>query len=113
MNYIGKIWFKKPIQMKKIAEILELEDIVLHKTEDITGTMKWRGGNILVLLHLSWGDTNNAEKIRIFVHHLEDTETDEFFKLAMERFKGIAIEMSMSPQEIDNMTKREIDKLIC
>jgi hypothetical protein len=113
MKYIGKVWFKKPMQMKKIAEKLDLEDIVLHKTEDITGTMKWRGGNILVLLHLSWGDTNNAEKIRIFVHHLEDTETDEFFKLAMERFKGIAIEMSMSPQEIDNMTKREIDKLIC
>ena len=112
MKYIGKVWFKKPMQMKKIAERLVLEDIALHKTEDITGTMKWRGGNVLVLLHLSWGDMNNAEKIRIFVHHLEDTETDEFFKLAMERFKDIALEMSMSPQEISNMTKREIDKLI-
>ena len=111
MNYIGKVWLKKHMYMKKIAEILDLEDIVLHKTDDITGTMKWRGGNVLVLLHLSWGDMNNAEKIRIFVHHLEDTEIGEFFKLVMERFKGIAVEVLMTHQEIDNMTKREIDGL--
>ena len=111
MKYIGKVWFKKPMHMKKIAERLDMEDIALHKTEDITGTMKWRGGNVLVLLHLSWGDMYDAEKIRIFVHHLEDTETDEFFKLAMEMFKGIVVEVLMAPQEIDNMTKREIDRL--
>jgi hypothetical protein len=111
MIYIGKVWLKEPMQMTKIADRLNLEDIILHKTEDITGTMKWRGGNVLVLLHLSWGDTNNAEKIRIFVHHLEDTETDEFFKLVMERFKGIVIEVSISPQEIIKKTKREIGEL--
>lgn len=109
MKYIGKVWLKKPIHMKKIAEILDLEDIALHKTDDITGTMRWRGGNVLVLLHLSWGDMNNAEKIRIFVHHLEDTEISEFFKLAMERFKGIAVEVLMSHQEISKIIKREID----
>lgn len=111
MKYIGKVWFKEPIQMKKITEILNMEEVVLHKTDDITGTMKWRGGNILILLHLSWGDIYKVDKIKIFVHHLEDTETDEFFKLVMERFKGIAVEVSMSPQEICNATKREIDKL--
>lgn len=111
MKYIGKVWFKKPMKMKKIAEILGLEDIVLHKTEDITGTMKWRGGNILVLLHLSWGDINDAEKIKIFVHHMEDTETGEFFKLAMEMFKGIVIEVLMTSGEIGNATNIEIDKL--
>ena len=47
MKYIGKVWFKKPMQMKKIAERLILEDIALYKTEDITGTMKWIGGNVL------------------------------------------------------------------
>lgn len=111
MIYIGKVWLKKPMHMKKIAGKLDMEDIVLHKTDDITGTMQWRGGNVLVLLHLSWGEINNAEKIRIFVHHLEDTETDEFFKLVMEMFKGIAADMSMSPQEISKMTKRQIDAL--
>jgi len=111
MIYIGKVWLKKPIQMTKIADVLGLEDIVLHKTDDITGTMQWRGGNVLVLLHLSWGETNNAEKIRIFVHHLEDTETGEFFKLVIEMFKGIATEVSMSSQEIGKITKREIDAL--
>ena len=110
MKYIGKVWLKKPIQIKKIAELLELEDIVLYKkTEDIIGTMKWRGGNVLVLLHLSWGDIDNTEKIRIFVHHLEDIETSEFFKLVMERFRGIAIEVEMASEEIDKMIKREIE----
>jgi hypothetical protein len=89
MKYIGKIWLKKPLQMTKVAERLDLEDIVLHKTDDITGTMKWRGGDILVLLHLSWGDMDKAEKIRVFAHHLEDTEGDEFFRLVMAKFKGI------------------------
>ena len=102
MRYIGKVWFKKTMQMTKIAEILGLEDIVLHKTEDITGTMKWRWGNILVLLHLSWGDIYKVDKIKIFVHHIEDTETDEFFKLVMERFKGIAEEVLMASDEISN-----------
>lgn len=109
MKYIGKVWLKKYMQMKSIAERLGLEDIVLHKTDDITGTMKWRGGNILVFLHLSWGDIDNVEKIGIFVHHLEDTETSEFFKLVMERFKGIALEVEMAYDEIGNMIKREID----
>lgn len=111
MKYIGKVWFKKPVHMKKIAERLDMEDIALHKTEDITGTMKWRGGNVLVLLHLSLGDMYDAEKIRIFAHHLEDTETDELFKLVMERFKGIAVEVLMAHQEIIKKTKREIDIL--
>lgn len=100
MIYIGKVWLKEPMQLKKIAERLGLEDITLHKTDDITGTINWRGGNILVLLHLSWGDVNKAEKIKMFVHHLEDTETDEFFKLIMERLKGIAVEVLMASDEI-------------
>jgi hypothetical protein len=111
MIYIGKVWFKKPMLTKRIAEILGLEDIVFHRTDDITGIMRWRGGNVLVLLHLAWGDINDADKIGIFAHHLEDTEISEFFKLVMELFRDIAVEVSMSQQEIYNMTQKEIRKL--
>ncbi len=111
MIYLAKVWLKEPIQLKKIGGVLGFEDIVLHKTDDVLGTMKWRGGNVLVLLHLSWGDVDKAEKIKVFVHHLEDTEKGEFFKLIMERLKGISIEISMSSQEMSRITKREIDNL--
>lgn len=113
MIYVGKICLKEPMRTKRIAEILGLEDIVFHRTDDITGIMQWRGGNVLVLLHLAWGDINDADTIGIFAHHLEDTEISEFFKLIMEIFRDrrIAIEVSMSQQEIDKMTEKEIRKL--
>lgn len=111
MIYLGKICFKWPIKSKKIVERLGLEDIVYHRTDDITGVMQWRGGNVLVLLHLVWGDINDTQKVEIFVHHVEDTEIDEFFKLVMELFRDIAVEVSMSKHGIDNMIEKEIRKL--
>ena len=111
MNYIGKIWFKKPIKMKKVAEKMGLEDIAVYKTEDMIGTMKWRGADILILIHISWGDMDNVEKIRILAHHLEDTEADEFFRLVMTMFRDIAVEAILSREKIDDMTKREIGRI--
>jgi hypothetical protein len=108
MVYIGKVWLKEPMQTKKIAHMLGLEDIVFHRTNDITGIMQWRGGNVLVLLHLEWGDINDTEKVMIYVHHLEYTEISEFFKLMMEIFRDIAVEISMSQQGINYMTEKEI-----
>lgn len=111
MIFLGKIRFKWPIKTKKIAEKLDLEDIVFHKTDDITGIMKWKGGNILVLFHLTWGDINDTEKMGIFVHHLEDTDVSEFFRFIMERLRDIAVEASIADQEITNMTKKEISEM--
>jgi len=99
------------MRTKRIAEILGLEDVVFHRTGDITGIMQWRGGNVLVLLHLTWEDINDADKIEIFAHHLEDTEISEFFKLVMELFRDIAVEILMSQQGIYKMTEKEIRKL--
>jgi len=89
MKYIGKLWLKRPTKMTKIAEILKLDDMKVLKSEDIVGTMNWEGAPIAVLIHLSWGDMDKAEKIRIFAHHIDENEEEDFWVLIGERLKDI------------------------
>lgn len=90
MKYIGKIWLDKLMSMDELAEMLGLDGIVTFQTDDVCGTMKWRGGNILILIHLSVGYINRAEKVRIFAHHLDITEEGDFWTLAREKLKDVA-----------------------
>jgi len=89
MKYIGKLWLKRSMRMTKIAEMLKLDDVKVLKSEDIVGTMDWEGVPIAVLLHLSWGDMDNAEKIRIFAHHLDENEEEDFWALIEEKLNGV------------------------
>jgi hypothetical protein len=86
MRFIGKIQLKKEYPMIVVAEELGLKEVTIFGTQDIVGTMQWRGGPILILLHLSWGTMTKVLKARIYAHHIEGTENDEFLKLVMERF---------------------------
>jgi len=89
MKYIGKLWLKKPLPMIEIAEKLDLKNVATFDTGDAVGTMEWRGMTILVMIHLSWGNIADVRKIKIWVHHLEETEDSEFWKLVVERLKTI------------------------
>lgn len=89
MKYIGKLWLKKPLPMIEITEKLELKNVATFDTEDAVGTMEWRGMTILVMVHISWGNIADVRKIKIWVHHLEETEDSEFWKLVVERLKTI------------------------
>ncbi len=89
MKYIGKLWLKKPLPINEVVEKLELKEVETFSTEDVVGTMEWSGVTILVMIHLSWGNITDVHKIKIFVHHLEETEDSEFWKLVVERLKTI------------------------
>ncbi len=75
--------------MSDVVEKLELKEVATFSTEDAIGTMKWRGMTVLVMVHISWGNISDIRKIKIFVHHLEETEDSEFWKLVVERLKTI------------------------
>ena len=96
MMYIGKMWFEELLPLKTIADKFKLEGVKAFKTEDVIGTMRWRGTDILVTLHLSWGLMAKSEKIRIYVHHLKEEEQDELFGLLLERVKNIVKEKTSS-----------------
>ncbi len=89
MKYTGKIWLKEGYPMISSGMFLRLKNATIFETQDMVGTMEWRGGNILVLLHLSWGDMSNVEKLRVYAHHIEETECDEFWKLVTEKLKEV------------------------
>lgn len=90
MRYIGKLWFKRPYPiMSIIANELRLKDMAIFDTQDIVGMMKWRGGQILVLLELSSGNMSNVQTLKLFVHHVEETEDSEFRKLVIAALKDI------------------------
>ena len=91
MRYIGKLWLmdKKPYPMSVIAKELGIKDMTTFETQDIVGTMQWRGGDILVLLHLSLGDMANVKELKIWAHHVEKTEDSEFRKLVIIRLKDM------------------------
>lgn len=89
MKYIGKLWLKEGYPMLSVALYLRLKNFSSFETQDLVGTMEWRGGDILVLLHLSWGEMNNVQKLKVYVHHVEETEYDEFWKLVTEKLKEI------------------------
>lgn len=93
MKYIGKMWLKRPTSMTKIAEILQLENMAIFKSEDIVGTMSWKNVPILVLLHLSWGDMDKVEKIRVYAHHLDESEKDDFWILIRDVLKDVINEL--------------------
>ena len=44
----------------------------------------------MVLLRLSWGNTSDVKKARIYAHHVPETEGDAFWKLVMERLGEMA-----------------------
>ena len=90
MKYMGKISLKKPCLMRVIADKLMLEELTTFETQDMVGTVQWRGGPILMLLHLSWGNMDDVRKARIYAHHIPDTERDEFWKFVMERLGEVA-----------------------
>lgn len=81
MKYIGKIWLNKPIKMIEVAEMLGLEDAAAFKSEDVVGTLKLKDENILVLLHLSWGDVDSVEKVRIYAHHLDEDSEKKLWEM--------------------------------
>ena len=76
--------------MSVVADELGLKELTTFETQDMVGTMQWRGGPILVLLHLSWGNMADVKKARIYAHHVPETENDEFLKLVMERLGKMA-----------------------
>ena len=87
MKYVGTLKLKTPKPMIVMARELRMGDIKTFETGDIVGTMQWRGDVILVVLHLSSGDMIFTEKIKIYAHHIEETEYDEFWKLIGEILK--------------------------
>jgi hypothetical protein len=89
MKYIGELLLDKPCPMIAIARHLRMGDIKTFETGDIVGTMQWRGGVILVMLHLSFGDMIFTEKIKVYAHHVEETEIGEFWKLVTELLKDM------------------------
>ncbi len=89
MKYIGKLWLKNHLSMSEVVEKFELKEVATFSTEDTVGTMMWRGMTILVMIHISWGNITDVRKIKIWVHHLEETEDSEFWKLVVERSKTI------------------------
>jgi hypothetical protein len=89
MRYMGKLWLKKPYPMSIIASELRLKEMTTFDTQDIVGTMQWRGGEILVLLDLSSGDMANVKELKVWAHHVENTEDSEFQKLVIAKFKDM------------------------
>lgn len=89
MKYIGKLWLKRSMKMTKIAEMLKLDDVKVLKSEDIVGTMNWEGVPIAVLIHLSLGDMDKAEKIRIFAHHIDENEEEDFWESIVNILKDV------------------------
>jgi hypothetical protein len=87
MRYMGKLLLDKSCPMIVIARYLRMEERKTYETGDIVGTMQWRGSTILVMLHLSRGDVIYTEEIKIYAHHVEDTEDSEFWKLVGEILK--------------------------
>ena len=89
MEYISKVWLKEPKPLDKVAEILGLDEINLFSTEDIVGTMKFKGQTILVLIHLSWGEIDRVKKIRIFAHHIDNVDSDELDTIFINRLEEV------------------------
>ena len=87
MEYMGELLLKKQCPMIVVARELRLEEIKTYETGDIIGTMRWRGGVILVMLHLSFGDMVYTERIKVYAHNVEETEYSEFWKLVTEILK--------------------------
>jgi len=105
------LFLKEPKPMIVVARELGMEERKTFETGDIVGTMQWRGGTILVMLHLSSGDMVFTEKIEIYAHHVEETEYDEFWKLVIEMLKDI-IRVEEVPEEeksYDYRIKRDGD----
>lgn len=91
MRYMGKLWLKKPYPMSIIASELRFKVATTFETQDIVGTMLWRGGDILVLLHLSFGDMANVQQLKIWAHHVGEIEDSEFRKLVTEKLRDMII----------------------
>lgn len=111
MRYIGKLWFKKPYPvMSIIANELRLKDMAIFDTQDIVGTMQWRGGVILVLLGLSSGDMANVQTLKLWVHRVEETEDSEFRKLVIAILKDmIDVEVPVKEKIYDYTIKHDSD----
>jgi hypothetical protein len=109
MRYIGKLWFKKPYPvMSIIANELRLKDMAIFDTQDIVGMMQWRGGEILVLLGLSSGDMANVQTLKLWVHHVEETEDNEFQKFVIAILKDmIDIEVTLKEKIYDYTIKHD------
>ncbi len=87
MRYIGKLWMDDTCPMSIIANELRLKDVAIFDTQDMVGTMQWRGKEILVLLHLSWGTMDSVQKLKVWAHHIEEIEDDELWKLIITMLK--------------------------
>ncbi len=108
MKYVGKLWLNKSLPMSEVVDKLELKEAATFSTEDAVGTMEWRGMTILVVIHVSWGNITDVRKIKILVHHLEETEDSEFWKLVVERLKTI---VNVEERNENIRQKKEINKI--
>jgi hypothetical protein len=104
MRYTGELLLRKPCPMVVVARWLRMEEIKTFETGDIVGTMQWRGGVILAMLHLSYGDMIYTERIKVYAHHVEETEYDEFWKLVVEMLKDMTIAEIPAKKEIFDYT---------
>lgn len=84
MEYISKVWLKEPKPLDKVAEILGLDEINLFSTEDIVGTMKFKGQTI-------WGEIDRVKKIRIFAHHIDNADSDELDTIFINRLEKVGL----------------------
>jgi len=87
MEYISKIWLQKPTALNEIAYILGLDEITLFSTEDIVGTIKYKDKTILVLIHLSWGEIDRVQKIKVYTQYVADEDTDELDNIFVNRLR--------------------------
>lgn len=90
MRCMGKLRLEKSYPMGIIANELRLKEMTIFDTRDIVGTMQWRGGEVLVLLDLSYGDMANVKELKVWAHHVEKTEDGEFLKLLIAKLRDMA-----------------------
>lgn len=78
--YLGKKWLKDPLPMSEVVKRMGLGNAAQFPTEDVAGTYNWRGEDILILIHLSWGELDAVEKVRLYAHHVNEEDEGALYE---------------------------------
>lgn len=68
MKCIGKLWIRKISSMDDIIKKLGLNEAKIFETKDAVGTIDFEGSKFLILIHISWGNTDDVRKIKIWIN---------------------------------------------
>jgi len=82
VQYIGKVWLEKPCPLEDVGKKLGLFDTKQYG-EDLIGYYRPEAtdfGRAIILIHISWGELEMVEKIRVWGHLQTDLIDNERFE---------------------------------